>query len=190
MPSKKAEQAPGSGTPGPGHNGPPPPLTDEQRQALFFQHKRKYSAALAIKKEADAAFKNACKKAKAELGPSAVDSIKDALLLETPEGAALIEANIRRQAEIAKWMAVPFGKQADMFDGDMMPAVDRAKAEGRRDGLAGKTLAPPYDPSVPQYDAYAEAWHAAQGELFNIQRTRDASEFEGEEEGESEEAAA
>ena len=162
---------------GVGHNGAPG-LTDDQTAALFFQHKKAYSAALAVKKDADAKFKNACKLAKSELGDDAVPSIKDALLLETEEGEAKIKAEIERKMRIARWMAVPFGSQPDFFEEDRTPAVDRARAEGKRDGLSGVSLKPPYDPSLPQYEAYAEGWHEGQAASFAIQRTEDAALFD------------
>lgn len=73
-----------------GHNGGPKiELTEEQRQALFFnQHLPKYKAALAQKKAADAHLKNVCKIAKAELGDTVIGDIKLAIEAETPEGEA------------------------------------------------------------------------------------------------------
>lgn len=137
--------------PGPGHNAAPVELTDDQRQALFFQHRKQYSTLLAAKKAADAALKNACKLAKAELGDDAIDSIKDAILLETPEGEAELKARIERQMRVARWMGLPVGAQADLFGEDRTPAADKAFADGKRAGLAGETARPPHDPSTEQY---------------------------------------
>jgi hypothetical protein len=74
-------------TPGIGDNSQA--LTEEQRQALFFNHRRLYKHALAKKKEADAAFKNACKRAKSE----GVDPkmIKFSIDLENDEDGAFDE---------------------------------------------------------------------------------------------------
>ena len=159
-----------------GHNA----MTDDQLAALFFMHKKSYSAALAAKKETDAAFRNCCKLAKSELGEDAVDSIKDAILLETEEGEAKIKARIERQLRVARWMAVPFGNQSDLFSdvADRTPAVDRAHAAGKRAGMEGAPNKPPHDPSVPQFDAWMEGWSAGQAAIFNIQRERDAGMFE------------
>ncbi len=91
--------------PGPGHNSQ---LTDEQLQVLVFQHKKEYAAALAKKKEADAALKNVCKKAKAELGAGAVDDIKLAIELDSDEGQARLREEMDRKARVAggsAWMS-------------------------------------------------------------------------------------
>lgn len=142
-----------------GHNQ----LSDDETAKLFFQHKRAYSAALDTKKVAAAKFLETCKLAKAELGAGVVADIKTALELESEEGEAKIKAAIEAQLRVARWMNVPIGAQAEMFgEPDRTPAVDRAWAEGKRDGLQGLTLKPPYDPSTPQYGRYQEGWHAGQ----------------------------
>ncbi len=165
----------------PGHDKKPAAgsLTEAQRQALALQHKAGYEAALAVKKAGDAKFKNACKLIKAEVGADGVDLIKDMLLAETEEGEAELKARIERALRAANYMAAPLGGQLGLLDdADRVPAVDQAKAEGRRDGMLGKTLHNPYDPSVPQHAAYAEGWHEGQAELFAIQRTEDGEAFD------------
>lgn len=155
-------------------------LTDDERQALFFQHKKKYETALAKKKEADAAFKNACKLAKAECGADAVASIKDAILLDSEDGEKKIRADIERQLRVARWMNVPFGQQAELFTDftDRTPAVDRARAEGKKAGMEGQTMKPPYANTLPQFDQWVEGWHEGQKAIFAIQRAKDAEAFD------------
>lgn len=169
---KSEAQAPEAGN-GIGHNKPPADLTEDQRQALAIQHKKSYQAALAVKKEADAKFKHACKLAKAELGDDAVDLIKDMILLESEEGEATLRARAERARRAAIYMAAPLGAQFDFFE-DRMPATERAFAEGKRDAMAGEPLTNPYDPSVPQNNSYAEGWHAGQKALVEAQKMRDA----------------
>lgn len=167
-----------------GHNKEP--LTDEQQAALGFQHKKAYEAALAVKKTADASFKNVCKLAKAEMGDDAVDTIKDMIAAETEEGEAKLKARIERALKAARWMAVPLGAQSELFaEPDRMPAVDRARAEGKRDGMAGKTLKSPYDQTLPQNEAYHEGWQEGQKAIFAIQRGEDGALFDAAE-GETE----
>jgi hypothetical protein len=155
-------------------------LTDDQRARLFFAHKTAYEAALAVKKKADADFKKICKLAKSELGDDAVPSIKDALLLETEEGTAQIEADRARQARVARWMAVPLGAQPDLFGDERMPAVDRARAEGKAARLQGKPAKSPYDPSVPQHDAFLEGYADGNRALIEGQKRDDAVLFDQE----------
>lgn len=163
-----------------GHNSPPPDLTDADLEALAFQHKKSYSAALATKKAADAALKNVCKLAKAELGADAVDTIKDMIALETEEGEAKLKAKIERQLRAARWMAVPLGNQAELFGDviDRTPAIERARAEGRRVGMEGGDKKPPYDQTVPQHDAWMAGWDDGQASIIRVQKLRDDAVFD------------
>lgn len=161
-----------------GHNSKaaPPDLTEEQRQALALQWKKKYQTDLGAKKAADAALKNTGKLIKAELGADGLDLIKDMILLETDDGEEKLRARAERAKRAAMYMAAPLGSQFDFFD-DRMPATDRAFAEGKRDAMSDLPLANPYDPSVPQFGQYAEGWHAGQKALIDAQKARDARDF-------------
>lgn len=162
------EQGGDEESPGPGHNGPEP-LSEDQTIALTFTHKRAYSAALAVKKKADADLKNAAKLAKAELGADAIADIKDIIAVETEEGEKKLKAEVERKLKIARWMGLPNGANGDLFPQvDRAPAIDRAAARGKRDGLAGERADPQCDPSVPQYNSYMEAYHAGQKVAFTI----------------------
>ncbi|MGE0575427.1 MAG: hypothetical protein AB7F22_10475 [Reyranella sp.] len=160
---------------GVGHNSGD--MTEEQRKALTFSHKRLYEKALAAKKAADADLKNAAKRAKAELGDDAVALIKDMIALEGDDGEEKIKAAIDRQRRAAEYMGLPLGAQLTMFDEpDRTPAVDRARAEGQRDGMQGKSLVNPYAPELEQHAAYAEGWHDGQKAIFNLKPLEDAAE--------------
>jgi hypothetical protein len=165
--------------PGPGHNSratKPAEMTEDQRQALALQWKRKYEADLGAKKAADAALKNTGKLIKAELGAEGLDLIKDMILLETDDGEAQLRARAERARRAAIYMAAPLGSQFEFFP-DRMPAEDRAFAEGKRDAMSGEPLVNPYDPSVPQFGQYAEGWHAGQRALIDAQKARDDRDF-------------
>lgn len=122
-------------------------LTDEQRRDLFFIHMGAYKKALAKKKEADAQFKNICKIAKSE-GVNPKD-IKFAIELED-DGDGALEERRKRQEEIAVWLGLPFGTQADLFEkvGD----IEAAEEEGRQAGMQDLEPKPPYssDPILSQ----------------------------------------
>jgi hypothetical protein len=150
-----------------GHNGGPKvELTEEQRQALFFnQHLPKYKAALAQKKAADKHLKDVAKLARADLGENAVADIKLAIEAETPEGEAAIKARMESQARLLRWLGLPVGEQGTLFPTDLTPAVDKARADGKRAGFKGETCSPPHDPSVPQHAAWIEGWHDGQAVL-------------------------
>lgn len=137
-------------------------LTDEQQQALFEQHKKKYEHFLALKKKADADFKNACKLAKSELGDGAVDSIKDAIELETEEGEARFKSRVERQIRVARWLGLDVGTQGELFGADRTPGDDRAFGEGKRAGMAGKERRAPYDAATSQFRKWLEGYDAGQ----------------------------
>lgn len=128
-------------------------LTDDQRYSLTEQHRQKIEKALATKKAANAAYLNACKIAKAELGPNGMDDINDLIALSTPEGESRMKAQIERQMKVLQWMNVPIGTQSGMFDEpDRTPLAERSFNEGKRQGLAGETNSNPHHQST-------EAWH-------------------------------
>lgn len=138
-------------------------LSDEQMQALTYQNMNTYQNALAAKKKADADFKNVCKIIKAELGPDGVANIKDLIALDTEEGEKRIRAEVERKMRVARWAGAAIGTQADMFDGvDRTPAIDKARAAGKREGLKGAPRKPPHDPSTPQYAKWIEGYDEGQ----------------------------
>lgn len=141
-------------------------LTDDEKRALLFIHKREYQATLEAKKKADAEFKNACKLAKAECGKNAVADIKDLIALETPEGEAAHKDEIERKLRVARWAASPLGTQFQFFESGG-PAVDAAFEAGKTAALDGKDRSPPHDPSVPQYTRWIEGWDAGQEILLS-----------------------
>lgn len=155
---------------GPGHNSAAPrELTDDERASLTFNHKRAYVVALAAKKKTDAALKQVAKLAKAELGDDAVPDIKSIIELETEEGEAKLKAEVERRIKVARWMGLPVGVTGNLFDAvDRTPAVDRATAKGKRDGLAGEPCRPNHDPSTPQYTGYMTGYQEGQKIMFAI----------------------
>lgn len=179
---KNGESAPKQeAAPGPGHNLPE--LSDDQRFALTVLHKKSYERSLAAKKAADADLKNTCKLARAELGPTAIDDIKDMIALDSPEGESLLKSKVERMVKVARWMGLPIGTQGDIFsDVDRTPAVEKAEAKGKRDGLAGAPCNPECDTSVPQYESYMKGFHAGQAVLAKgirpIEQAPDSEELD------------
>lgn len=156
-------------TPGVGHNSEPDPLTEDERIALTFVHKRSYEAALAVKKKADADLKNAAKLAKADLGDEAVPDIKSMIELETEEGERKFKKEVERRVRVSRWMGLPVGQNGNLFDAvDRTPGVDRAAAAGKRQGLAGDRMSCPHDPSTPQYTAFVTGYQEGQKIAFAI----------------------
>lgn len=150
---KGSKNKPKDDTPGKGHNSRTQ-LTDAERQALHFRHVKDYEAGLAVKKKADADFKNVAKRIKAEGG--SVAAVKLTIELQTPEGEAAMRARLAEMQEVAVWNGV--GIQVDMFADERQPAEDRAYEEGRRAGMKGESNKPPYDPSVPQHQRWLQGF--------------------------------
>lgn len=138
----------------------PGELTDDQKQALFWQHLKTYEKALDAKKQADADLKNACKLIKSE--GTKLSDIKLALM--EPEA---FEAHVRSEAEslirVAKWLGSPVGTQFTFFDEpDRTSSDEKAFADGKRAGLAGEDCSPPFAKHLPQAGRWLEGWHAGQ----------------------------
>lgn len=176
-PNKKKGAATSDGEPRP-NGDKPAELDDDQKQALFFQHLKKVRGLREKIASLSGELRAAYKLAKSDLGADARASIADALLLETDEGQAKMEAAIARQARIARWMAVPLGAQPDFFNTDLAPATDRAFAAGKAARLQGQPLKPPHDPSVPQYDSWITGWHEGERVLIDAQKRDDEIVFD------------
>lgn len=166
--ARKKANGDGEQSPGPGHNLEQ--LTDDQRHALTAQHATKYEAGLKAKKAADADFKNVCKVARADLGDTAIDDIKDLIAGSTPEGEKALKARLQaeeeRQQRIARWLGLTAGTQSSMFDEeDRTPSSDRAFADGKRIGLAGGNFSTSHAPGTEQYNRALEGYHEGQAVL-------------------------
>ncbi len=131
-------------------------MSDEQRAKLTFQHKEKYSRILQTKKDADTALRNFGKEIKSDLGAKGLADIKDMIELESPEGEQKLKDDMNRRARVMRWMAMPVGSTVDMFADDRRPITEKAKAEGKKAGLAGDRHDNPYHQTN---DGHA-AWNA------------------------------
>jgi hypothetical protein len=160
---KKTQGEKTSRKPRPSEGAPAPALTDDERHALHLSHCRSYETALANKKAYDKKFKDACKLIKAESG--SVEQIKQSILARTPEGEKQIRAEVESTIEVLRWSGVEVGETADLFPVDRMPSVERARAEGKRAGLAGEAARPPHDPGTQQYTAWMEGYGDGQAVL-------------------------
>ncbi|MBR0693619.1 hypothetical protein [Bradyrhizobium lablabi] len=157
-PRKNQPEAPQAS---PGEN-----ISEDQLQALFFQSKTDYEKMLALKKKADADFKNCCKRIKAELGKRGVAEIKLAIGLGTEEGEAEAKADIESTMRIMAWMGVPVGTQADLFPAiDPAPITERAFNEGKRQGLAGETQKNPHHHATEAHRSHNDGYAAGQETL-------------------------
>ncbi len=144
-------------------------LTEDQMAALFFQHKDKIVALREKLASVNSDLRNAFKVAKAE--GFTKKEIDFAISLEDDEDDKIQKAR-QRENQIARWLGVPLGTQAELAlesEPDRRPIEERAAVEGKRDGMKGGSLNPPYAPGTPGYDEYCEAWHEGAAALFSIQ---------------------
>jgi len=89
--------------------------------------------------------------------------IKVSLAVLTPEGEAEFKARMGQEMIAAAYAGAEVGQQLSLFfEPDRTPAVERAAREGQQAAMENKAHAPPYDPSVPQYKAWSDAFYAEQ----------------------------
>lgn len=147
-------------TPGPGHNAS---TEDVQRGLHFKSHVPDYERALQAKKDADAHFKNVCKRIKSEGGD--IDDIKLTIRLRTPEGEKEFKALLERQRRVAEWNNLPIGQQGWLLDNDPRSLEEKAFADGEYAGLNNGDAKPPYDPGSVGHEAWMKGWHKSQAVL-------------------------
>lgn len=141
------------------HNRSGTALTDEEQSALMQKHAEEFEEALQSKKDADAEFKNVCKRIKSE--GNTADRVKEYLALKTPAGAAEAKANIEASLRMARWLSVDIGTQFDFFrdDGERGTPENASFKAGKEVGqAAGAAEAPKH------FDAaeWMRGWHAGQ----------------------------
>jgi uncharacterized membrane protein len=146
--------------PTPANDTPPPAghntITSDQRQALALMHRRIYRAKMAIKREADAAVRNACKVIKADLGENGLLQVKDMMARETPEGAAKADAELQARAEVRVW--VSDDRQMDMFPVATKRADSEAFLQGKIAGMDDLPCASPYSESTVDGEDWIRGW--------------------------------
>ena len=169
------KQTPANDTPPPaGHNT----ITSDQRQALALMHRRIYRAKMAVKKEADAAVRNACKVLKSDLGEFGLLQIKDMLARETPEGAAKADAEMKARAEVRVW--VSDDRQLDMFQAGPRAVDSEAFQQGKIAGMDDLPCCSPYSESTADGEDWIRGWgigKAVMDELLAERATPPAAEL-------------
>lgn len=162
------------------------PLSEDQQQALFFNHKKAYEKELEAKKKADASFKVACKLIKAE--GTKLSDVKLAIDLEDPEAGAEMRARIERELKVARWMNVPVGTQFSLLDEtDRTPIDEKTYNDGKKAGLSGEPAKPPNHTPPSLFNKWLDGHAAGQAALASKfkqknddQRAEDARAFDDE----------
>lgn len=142
-------------------------ISDQDRQTLLFSHKKKLKPLLAEEARAKAAVTKAYELAKKE-GISK-GALKFAIALESPEGEEKARVEHLMHMEVARWMGVPIGSQAEMFP--KVSASDQAFQDGKRAALDDEPCKPPKHLSQPM----AQHWIKGHGEGRTALNTERAS---------------
>lgn len=140
-------------------------MSDQTRQTLLFQHKRKLKPLLAAEKMAKDAVRKQYEIAKKE--GITKKEIEIAFLLETEEGQEKVKAQVQRILDVDRWMGKEIGTQLDMFTKES--SAERHFDEGKRAALDDQPCKPPSHLS----QAASQHWmdgHAKGRELLNVQR--------------------
>lgn len=144
-----------------GHNGAP--HDDANFQAMYYHYKRLTADLDAKFEKSKAARKKVYDEAKSYgISKRMLDKGR---AMRTEEGERRLKADIEETRRIARWEAVSIGSQMEMFE-DRTPAVERARAEGERDGWQGDPKkSGDWAPGTPQYTAYMDGYHEGQKRL-------------------------
>ncbi len=131
---------------------------DANRRALFLVHKGDYVKAKDRLTKAQTAIRGLEKVIKSD--GFKVAQVKDAILMDSPEGEEQIRMEIANRLLAAQWAGSVLGQQLALFlEPDRTPAVDMAYDEGVRDCIEGKTAKPGYSPDTAQAMRYLEGYH-------------------------------
>ena len=157
-----------------GHNSE---LTPEERKALMMDHYRNIGEAKEKLEEARAEYNKRRKLAKSEKVKLA--DIDFMFRCADMEDGQIIIDNLRRQAEMASWFALPVAFQPDMFgDFSREPGEDRARREGQAAGATGEG-SNPYDEHSSLGKVWADEWSKeqkiAQTSMQTIMEKRNAT---------------
>jgi hypothetical protein len=144
----------------------PEALSDQQRQTLLFNHRRKLKPLLDAEAQAKAAVKKAYELAKKEGIPK--QDIQLAIRLESDEGIEAAKNDLERTNRIARWLGV--SKQLDLF-GDKETTAQRHFEDGRRAALDDQPAKPPSHLGTKDANTWHEG-HAAGRTSLNESRIR------------------
>jgi hypothetical protein len=135
-------------------------MSEADKKTRFFNYCRQWEAARAAVKIVE-------EEAKDVLGKHVLRDFRTHIQAQTPEGEAKIRSRVEAILRILRWNAKALGTQANFLeDDDRTPAVERAEAEGERDGLAGAPCRTDYAPDTEQYRRFIAGWQRGQSVML------------------------
>lgn len=135
----------------PGHNSQ---LTDDERRALTLHHKRAYEMADSLVEKAKADRSAVAELAKHDLGKGVVAEIKELIAFADTKK---LKGAIERTMRLARWLGLPVGSQAQMFE----VVIDHAE-EGKTAGMSGDECKPPQSLAHDAAQKWIAGWHDGQ----------------------------
>ncbi len=137
-----------------------PMLTDNQRRGLFVIELSKLERLEQIAKKAISDSRN---QRKVMITHGFEKGHIDFALYVKKASDTDVRKLMETQAEVLRFLGNPLAVQADFFDADRTPAVDRAFEEGKTAGMEGKRRESPHDASTPQGQRWLDGWSEGQG---------------------------
>lgn len=136
-------------------------LSDQQRQTLLFQHKRKIAPLITAKSTATSNLTKAFELAKKE--GITKKEIELAIRLDTDEGAEKVKAEVERTMRVARWVGSKIGMQLDLFP--KQPAAVTNFEDGKRAALDDQPARPPGHLSQTATQQWLEGHAAGRAQL-------------------------
>jgi|GEM_PF-4424697 len=141
-------------------------MSDDNLYSTTAEFKDRYVVLAKAKKTAADALSEYVKIIKEAIGVNGLADIKDLVALGTPEGEALMKAEMQRKARVMKWMNIPIGSQVALFgDTDRTPITERAFNEGKRQGLAGEPIDNPHHHTTEAHRSHVAGFASGQETL-------------------------
>lgn len=149
---------------------------DRRAQVLFYHHKRRLAVLENEAQVASRALSAGRKRAKEELGETALDDIKEARKWDKKGGEGAVKAAFERLARLTRWAGFSTGVQGELFRD--APEQVTPRERGYLAGLNGDEPSPSYDAASSEGQEWMEGYHDGQAAIFGIQREKEAEENE------------
>jgi len=133
-------------------------LTEDEKRALTFHHKRKYEQADALVEAAKNDRTAIADLAKSDLGKGALADIKDLIIAGTDKK---MKAMVERTMRLARLAGLKVGTQTNLFE----PLVDYMD-QGRVAGMEGQECRAPVSLSAEAQQQWVSGWHDGQSTLM------------------------
>lgn len=158
--------------PGPGHNGE---LTSDQRQCLALQYRREYRPIADAEAKVRSNKLAWGRRLKADLGQEGKIEVQTLIAMETDEGAAKVDAEIKAKTRARGW-ASPSGMQFGLFPEKDANGETKSYNAGKISGMDDEPLDNPYGAGTSDHDDFARGHQDGSAVLAEIREMRVAAD--------------